>query len=233
MFNRFTITALPSSIELKFKIKVPDTYQPNFNAAPDQILPIVLNSNPKEAVSAQWGLIPGLSKHKELSPKIYTKHINSIKSSEIWLKVLRERRCIVLADGFYIWKFVSKKSMIPYRVVAKTGNMICFCGIWESEDLNNPLNNKISFSIVTRETYKPVHELSEEMPVVLTPQKESSWLDPSLSMEKIIHEIELEDWALLKYYPVSPKIRDININTPSLIKLSPPSDQHGNLSLFG
>ncbi len=110
--------------------------------------------------------------------------------------------------------------------------MIRLCGIWESEDLNGPINNKISYSIVTRETFKPVAKLSDEMPVVLRLHSGKSWLDQHFSINDIIHEMEQEDWSFLKYYSDSPKIKDIGINSALLIKLVQPTDQYGNLSLF-
>jgi putative SOS response-associated peptidase YedK len=56
MFNRYTITALPSSIELKFSARVPLQYHPNFNAAPGQYLPVILNTRIGEVILAKWGL---------------------------------------------------------------------------------------------------------------------------------------------------------------------------------
>ena len=227
MFNRYTITALPSSIELKFKIKVPDKYHPNFNASPGQILPIILNTRLSEVSMARWGLLPGLKNDNEPTPKLYTKDLESIKTSKNWQIALINRRCLVLADGFYIWKSISKKSYVPYRVISKSEKMICFCGIWEEDEFHN-----IYFSIITRSAYKPVHELAVSMPVVLTPQKEHWWFNPKLSLESVLGEMEIEDWAFFKYYPVSPKIKDKKLNNPSLIKLAPRADQHGNLTLF-
>lgn len=227
MFNRYTITALPSSIELKFKIKVPDHYQPNFNAAPGQLLPVVMNTRLSEVSMARWGLIPDSKKENEVSPKFYLKELSSVITSKNGQSAIMERRCLVLADGFYIWKSLSKKSFVPFRVIPKSEKMICFCGIWNEDESRN-----IYFSIVTRKAYKPVHELSDRMPVVLTPQKELRWLDPRLPLDSILNEMEIEDWAFFKYYSVSPRIKDVKLNTPSLIKVAPSADQLGNLTLF-
>ena len=227
MFNRYTITALPSSIELKFNVKVPDQYHPNFNAAPGQYLPVILNTQLSVVSMARWGLIPDLKKENELSQKLYTKDLQSLKTSKNWQTALLERRCVVLADGFYLWKTISKKSYVPYRVISKTEKMICFCGIWEEDEFKN-----ICYSILTRKAYKPVHELSDLMPVVLEPQKEIRWLNQKRALESILGDMEIEDWSFFKYYPVSPKIKDVKLNSPSLIKIAPSADQHGNLTLF-
>lgn len=227
MFNRYTITALPSSIELRFNCKVPDQYHPNFNVAPGQMLPVILNSRVSEISMARWGLMPDLKNKNDLSPKLYTKDLESIKTNKNLQADLHNRRCLVLADGFYVWKSISKKSSVPYRVISKSEKMICFCGIWDEDDLRN-----LYFMVITRSAFKPVHELSDRMPVVLPPKKEYQWLNPKLSMESLINEMEIEDWAFFKYYPVSPKIKDEKLNNPSLVKEAPRADQHGNLTLF-
>jgi len=227
MFNRYSITALPSSLELKFKAKIPVLYHPNFNAAPDQSLPVILNDRMTEVTMARWGMDSQLIKTGKSNLLFYTKDINSLKSNETFLQALVKRRCLVLADGFYLWKFITKKSSVPYRVVAKTEKIFCFCGIWEEFQ-----SNKFCFFILTRNSYKPVNELSDQMPVVLSPPDELKWLSGNLPKEKVLHEAEIEDWAFFKYYPVSPRIKDPSINSPSLIQISPSADQHGNLTLF-
>lgn len=227
MFNRYTITALPSSIELKFNMKVPDRYHPNFNASPGQLLPIIVNPRQTELSMARWGLISDQSTENDPIPKLYIKDLEAIQASKAWQSALLERRGLAIADGFYIWKSISKKTFVPYRVVSKTEKMICICGIWEEDEFRN-----IYFTLITRRAYKPVHELADRMPIVLTPQKEHWWLNPKRSLDSLIDEMEIEDWALLKYYPVSPKIKEEKLNNPSLIKEVPRTDQHGNLTLF-
>jgi hypothetical protein len=44
--------------------------------------------------------------------------------------------------------------------------------------------------------------------------------------------MEIEDWALLEYYSVSPRIENIKIDKPDLIKPAPATNQLGNLTLF-
>jgi putative SOS response-associated peptidase YedK len=227
MFNRYTITALPSSIELKFNMKVSDQYHPRFNASPGQILPVILDFKLPEISMARWGLIPDPKNKKEIIPTGYVKDLESVKENKMWQNALNERRCLVLADGFYIWKSISKKSAVPYRVISKSEKIICFCGIWEEDEFQN-----LYFTIITRPAYKPIHQLTDRMPVVLTTQKEHWWLNPKVSLDSLFGEMEVEDWAFFKYYPVSPKIIDEKLNNPYLIKEAPQADQHGNLTLF-
>ena len=227
MFNRYTITALPSSIELKFGVRVPLQYHPNFNAAPGHYLPVILNTRIGEVILAKWGLATEKNELPGKKHGFFIRDLRTVKKNEDWQKNILEQRCLILSDGFYIWKSISKKSKVPYRVVSKTDKLICLGGCWEMDEFRD-----IRFSILTKESYRPVNELARQMPVVLTPNMELRWLNPKRTLEQIIRDAEIEDWALLKYYPVSPKIKNADLNSPSLIKLAPRADQYGNLTLF-
>ena len=41
------------------------------------------------------------------------------------------RRCLVLADGFYEWKEVARGRKTPFRFVRKDGSPFAFAGLWE------------------------------------------------------------------------------------------------------
>ena len=70
------------------------------------------------------------------------------------------------------------------------------------------------------------------MPVILEQGKEMKWLKNDLEIDAIIDMIEIEDWAMLKYYSVSPKIKNLHLDSPELIKETTSADQHGNYRLF-
>ena len=122
--------------------------------------------------------------------------------------------------------------MVPYRVIPRNGKIICLAGIWEENGVDRNGKPIISFSMITREAYRPVSDLNGLMPVVLEQGKELKWLKDDLEIDEIIDKIEIEDWALLRYYPVSPKIGNIALDSPDLIKEARTSDQHGNYTLF-
>lgn len=234
MCNRYTITILPSDLELWLNVKSPPAYKPRFNAAPFQFLPIIRNENPREAVMAYWGNFPEKDEESDPdNPRVFRITIDSIKSKKSLKYSLIKNRCLILADSFYCWKRIGKKKKVPYRVLTKQRKLMCFAGVCsEYYDTRND-TNKISFKIITRPAYKPVNEVTDQMPVVLEEGKEIEWLvNKNPSDVALIRQMEIEDWALLNYYAVSPNIENTNLDNPDLIKPAPASDQHGNLTLF-
>ena len=59
-----------------------------------------------------------------------------------------ERRCLVLADGFYEWKKTEKKQKTPYRFQLQTGEPFAFAGIWE-ENEDEDGHTLRTFAIIT------------------------------------------------------------------------------------
>src|SRR5215207_2860507 len=76
------------------------TYRRRFNIRPTQAVPVILNARPGQIALASWGISPAWDKtgKKQL--------INARKDGlgkPTFGKSFNERRCLVLADGFYEW----------------------------------------------------------------------------------------------------------------------------------
>jgi putative SOS response-associated peptidase YedK len=183
---------------------------------------------------ARWGIKPGDDgSYDDTSPKLFLRSLNAVKSSKTLKKSLLTKRCLILADGFYCWKLIGKNKKVPYRIIPNNKKLICFAGFWEDSRDFNTNTPYISFILITRTAYKPVNELNGSMPVIIEPGKELKWIEgENMDIEKIIEMMEMEDWALLKYYTVSPRIENKSIDKPDLIKPAPSTDQLGNLTLF-
>src|SRR5690606_9547141 len=96
-------------------VDVPDFFQPKYNAAPTQLLPLITSASPEGISTFYWGTSPEWSKNKTLSEKIINVRAELIQEKVSLRKSLMKGRCIVPADGFYAWKQAGKKTHIPYR----------------------------------------------------------------------------------------------------------------------
>jgi putative SOS response-associated peptidase YedK len=140
-------------------------------------------------------------------------------------------RCIIPADGFYAWKKTGKKTFIPYRFVCKNQDIFSFAGLWEEyEDTDG--NELHTFSIITTESNSLVSNVHERMPVILDKKTETIWLNKESSEETLLGVLNAYPPEQMTFYPVSPRIKDKNVNVPSLLIPTQPSDQFGNLTLF-
>ena len=100
MIERYSITASPAKIEQRFNVDVLDTYAPNFNAAPTQLLPVITATSSHGISTFYWGISPEWSKNKTLSEKIINVRAESILEKPMLKKGMMKNRCLVPADGF-------------------------------------------------------------------------------------------------------------------------------------
>lgn len=231
MIERYSISAPAEVIRERFQADVPGFYKRRYNAAPTQLLPVITASSPEGVSLFYWGTSPEWSKNKTLSERSVNIRSEFFAEKPALRRALVKSRCLVPADGFYGWKKVGKKTNIPYRFVLKARDPFAFAGLWE--EFEDTEGNQIqTFTIITHEANPLVSAIQERMPVILSKEAEGLWLDPDASEESLLHVLKPYPETLMDYYPVSPAIADSASDLPSMILPTPPSDQHGNLTLF-
>ena len=231
MIDRYSITATSSDVAERFSVDVPEFYKAHYNASPTLLLPVITSSTPQGLSLFYWGTAPEWAKNKSLSEKIINLRAEDFPEKPPFRKAMRMHRCTVPADGFYGWKKVGKKTSIPYRFIMKAQSLFSFPAIWEEfEDTDG--NQIQTFAIITSQSDKLVNTIQERMPVILTREQERVWLDKETADDVLLKIIATSETREMNYYPVSPRISQRDVDVPSLIVPTPPSDQHGNLTLF-
>jgi putative SOS response-associated peptidase YedK len=231
MIERYSITALPGQIANRFAVDVPDFYQPRYNAAPTQLLPVITSAASKGLSLFYWGTSPEWSKNKMLSEKIINLSKESFEEKPALKRALKKNRCIIPADGFYVWKKVGKKTSIPYRFVSNNSETFSFAGLWEEfEDTDG--NEIQTFKIITTPSNKLVELFSERMPLILSKESEVLWLNELAEETELLNVLNVATSVLINNYPVTPGISNTTQDLASMILPTPPADQYGNLTLF-
>jgi putative SOS response-associated peptidase YedK len=231
MIDRYSLTATAEKIAERFDAEILVAFEPNYNAAPTHLLPVITHASPQGISTFYWGTSPQWGKNKTLSEKLINVRAEQIPEKISFKKALMKTRCIVPADGFYAWKRAGKKTMIPYRFVAKDQEIFSLAGLWEEyEDTDG--NEFHTFTIITVPSNEIVSSIYERMPVLLNKTTEKVWLDASSTEDSLMTLLKSYPSKDINLYSVSPRISDANANVPSLITPAPPSDQFGNLTLF-
>lgn len=231
MLERYSITATLPKLSERFSVDVPEGYAPRYNAAPSQLLPVITTDSPEGVSFFYWGIAPAWAKNKSISERIINLRTDQLSERPIALKTLKKRRCLVPADGFYGWKKIGKKTIIPYRFTLKSKVLFSFPGVWEEYD-DDEGNFFHTFTIITVAANQLVASTSETMPVIFNKASEKIWLDKNSSESDLINLLlPLKDDEM-DNYTISPQIYLTTNDRPTLILPAPPSDQFGNLTLF-
>ncbi|MGC1243495.1 MAG: SOS response-associated peptidase [Chryseosolibacter sp.] len=231
MIDRYSITASAKQISERFSVDVPEFYKEHYNASPTQLLPVITSASPEGVSLFYWGTAPDWAKNKTVSEKLINLRAEHFAEKPTLQKSMRTQRCIIPADGFYGWKKVGKKTSIPFRFVIKTKGIFSFPALWEEfEDTDG--HQIQTFTIITVPADHIVNTVQERMPVILNRQTEKVWLDKESAEENLLEILSSKESTEINYYPVSPRISQMDVDVPSLIVPTPPADQHGNLTLF-
>lgn len=231
MCRRYSISPTAAELAERFDIDVPEAYRSRYNAAPTQILPVITNDNPEGLSFFYWGVVPKFAKNKSLSPKLYNTKAETLLQKASTSKALRQRRCLIPADGFFDWKNISKKGVVPYRFVLQEQSIFSFAGLWEEYE-DDEEGMVYSFSIITTSANSTIREMNLEMPAIVSREDEKTWLNNALSEEAWIKVLKPYPSQLINSYTVSSLVNNVEHDKPELLRPAPAADQFGNYTLF-
>ena len=179
MCGRFSLVESKEDLETFFKVRLPDDYRPRYNAAPSQLLPVILNDEPDTAQMVRWGLLPPWVREKRKDGLINVR-AETLREKPTFKSDLLNRRCLVLADGFYEWE-KTEEGKQPYRIVLRDRRPFAFAGIWETNRVDGePVK---TFAIITTTPNSVLLPIHTRMPVLLAPGDERKWLEaPDLDL---------------------------------------------------
>ncbi len=230
MGDRYTITASREALTERFSRDISERYQPRYNAAPTQVLPVITQGS--EGMSYFfWGQLPERSNNKPIGSKLLYVASDALLNTTGGQRLLESYRCLIPADGYYDWRQVSKKGRIPHRIVRQDNGIFGIGGIWEEfEDDEGHIVH--TFRIITVPSNTSLKNISTLMPLILNRQDEDLWLDPTTPSEDLKNLIHPPSDMDFRSYTVSPRIENPENDQPGLIKPFSPADQFGNYSLF-
>ena len=186
---------------------------------------MILNESPATIVAVRWGLKPPWIRSIKRDGLINVRS-DTLKERATFSKDLLERRCLVLADGFYEWKGTSSGRKIPYRFVRKDRSLFAFAGLWEM-NRDEHGNGLRTFAIITTNASAPVKAIHDRMPVIVKREEESIWLSRTTELPKIWDVMQNSDSRSLTAYEVSRALN--NAKNDSLDLIVPASDGQPDL----
>lgn len=229
MIDRYAIATDSDSLNQWFNLNSENVLDSTFNAFPTKLLPVITNENPDGLSYFFWGQTPEWSNQKKLSQKFFNVPGDQVFSKASYKNSALKSRCIVPMTGFYLWRKVGKKTSVPYYYTPESKEVMAVAGIWEEySDFDG--NNYHIFNMITS---TPGNESEIEMPHILDNTDQTIWLSPDSNQENLVKVIKENSNISLVSHTVSPLIAKTNIDNQTLITHQPPSDQHGNYTLFG
>ncbi|GIV95908.1 MAG: DUF159 family protein [Herpetosiphonaceae bacterium] len=218
MCGRYTIAAHAEQLAERFGAALPSEMllQPRYNAAPLQMLPVVLQDDGRRVALFRWGLMPRWAKDPSIANKLINARAETLEEKPSFRDALRRRRCLVPADGFYEWQKLPE-GKIPMRMTLRSGELFAMAGLWES--WKDPATGELlhTFTIITTSPNELMSPIHNRMPAILAPEHEALWLDQSAGPEVWRDLLRPCPAEILRAYPVSSQVNNPRVDHPSLI----------------
>ena len=220
MCGRFAFYSPREAITDIFGVEFPLELEPRFNISPTQY--VVALRHPEnetrgsafEPVLLRWGLIPSWAKDPRIGNRMINARAETVESKPSFRAAFKRRRCVVLADGFFEWR-PSDRGKIPYFISMKSRQPFAMAGLWESwRGSDSPIE---SCAIITTAANGVMTALHDRMPVILSADGASRWVDVNNSGQALQSLISPEDNDSLQYWEVSRSVNNSRNSGPELI----------------
>jgi len=215
MCGRFSFSPSDKIIEDRFNIKVINSiYKQRYNCAPSQNLAVISNEAPEILSFFKWGLIPFWAKDKSIGNKLINARAETITEKPSFKNSLKQKRCLVLSDGFYEWRKLGKEK-VPYRITLSDDSPFAMAGIWDAWE-NSEGETIKSFSIITTEANELMQDIHHRMPVILNPEDERKWIS-EIAVNDALKLLNPYPSELMKYFEVSKLVNSPINDSPEIM----------------
>jgi len=216
MCGRFSLTQSANALAETFQLETLPEWTPRYNVAPTQAI-LAIAATPTHAQQMRlfrWGLVPSWAKDLTIGAKMINARAETVAEKPSFRVAFKQRRCLVLADGFYEWHRIDRKTKQPYYFQLADRQPFAFAGLWERwQGDDTAVETCTILTTQANELLQPIHD---RMPVILAPDEYDHWLAPTATPD---HHTLLRpyDTALMHGYRVSTLVNRATYDSPDCV----------------
>lgn len=216
MCGRFSLFEDIVSLKEQFQFVFPDDIDARYNIAPGQdILTVIDNGEGRIGSKMRWGLIPFWADDEKIGYRMINARAETVDEKASFKHALKQRRCLILTDGFYEWKKEGKQKQ-PYRFGMKNKKPFALAGLWENWSKDG--KDITSCTIITTSPNEVTGKIHDRMPAILPEEKLEMWLDTSMDQAQDLKKLLVPyDASFMEAYPVSTAINSAKNEGKELI----------------
>src|ERR1700730_11569553 len=223
MCGRAKLETHVSEIQIAFWI-APEYPTPNvapsWNVAPTDNLPIVryeAKARSRTLDLMRWGLVPYWAKDIKIGFSTINAMTETVDTKPVLREAFQRRRCIVPVDNFYEWKKLGPKEKQPYAIALADRSLMALAGLWET--WRAPAHETVrSVTIVTAMPNELCGDLDIRMPVILPPDRWSTWLGEEPADPDVLKSMLVSYTGSMVAWPVSARVGNVKNNDAGLVE---------------
>ncbi len=188
---------------------VPAALEDRYNLAPTDAVPVIRHKGRLELL--RWGLEMPSARMAGINARVES------LARPLYRDKVRDKRCLVVVDGFYEWRRVDGKKY-PYLIAREDRAPMVMAGLYDRSD---------GCAVLTMPSKGVVARLHDRMPVLLDRAACDVWIDPRVTDVKAVLAAATSDGLIA--YPVSPRVNTPKNDDPSILErvTEPPAEQAG------
>jgi putative SOS response-associated peptidase YedK len=217
MCGRYTLRTPVDTLAEQFDLdEYPSSLTASYNIAPTQGVAAVIAEDEKRKLEIlRWGLIPSWADDPAIGNRMINARAETVSEKPSFRGAFKERRCLVLADGFYEWQKTSNGKQ-PFYIHMEDGSPFAFAGLWEFWKNGDEIR---SCTIITTDANPLVGPIHNRMPVILHPEDYRLWLDPDFDeKEPLMDLLKPYPSEEMEAYVVSRRVNTPSNNEPSVVE---------------
>lgn len=180
--------------------------RPRWNVRPgEDVLAVVRAGEALRAGWLRWGLMPASPR-----PAINAR-IETAATRPAFRRAYAQRRCLVVADGFYEWQRADDRRKTPWFVRLRSARPMTLAGLWERW---HPPDGPpvVTCAVLTCAPNAVVAPLHDRMPVIVPPELRDAWLaHEAVALGPLAPE-------LLDAWPVSTRVNAADADDADLLR---------------
>lgn len=229
MCGRTSLYLPQAVVESRFDATATEPMEPRYNIAPFDDLPVITNASPAAIDQFVWGFLPEWAEDPEESYRPINARAETVAEKPMFRAAYDEKRCLVLADGFYEWQEREGASSQPYRIQRADEEPFAMAGLYSQWQANGSTLETVT--ILTTDANDLLDPIHDRMPVLLPPDVERTWLEDDGDHGDLLQPYPDDD---LEAYPISRTVNDPGNDSATVLEaVEPDTSEQAGLDDFG
>lgn len=191
MCGRFALSKSDRIDWAQFGVRRGPQLPPHWNLGPGRDIAVVRTDDGAPAVALlRWGLVPFWADDPSIGNRLANARAESAPDKPSFRAAFKQRRCLILADGFYEWQTPAgggRKQ--PWFIQRIDGAVFALAGLWErwsprgaapAPDRPTVLETCAVLTTEPNALMAPIHS---RMPVIIPPSAYADWISPTSTAE--------------------------------------------------
>jgi putative SOS response-associated peptidase YedK len=196
MCGRFALSKSDRIDWAQFGVRRGPALPPHWNLGPGRDIAAVRDAgNGPELAMLRWGLVPFWAKDPSIGNRLSNARSESVADKPAFRAAVRQRRCLILADGFYEWQVVAGSTRKqPWFVRRADERVFALAGLWErwipakgtgtgtGAGSDSALE---TCAVLTTEPNELMRTIHSRMPVIIGAEDYAEWLAPNTPSARV------------------------------------------------